>query len=128
MQYVGLLRVLRHTIHFSLQLLSTNWALRVILQRLRVAQIVSHFLFKLGLCHYRIERRLGIGALLWPDAMTPVNVLDCSLIGHALCEAERSLESLCGRLAMQRSEFARCSRRCRSRDQTSNGCAKQDRD
>jgi hypothetical protein len=44
-QYFGLLGVLRHAIHFSLQLLSRDRPLPVILQRLGHAQIIFDFLF-----------------------------------------------------------------------------------
>jgi hypothetical protein len=52
------------------------------------------FLFQLRLRHHCIERWLGIGTLFWPDAVTPVNVLDSSLISYALCKRQRSLGNL----------------------------------
>ena len=74
--------------------------MRVIPQRLRVAQVILDFLFQRRLGDRRIERRLGIvifPAAAGPDPVTPVNVLDSSLLGHALFKAERSLESIPGR-------------------------------
>ena len=68
-------------------------ALPLIFQLLRVAQVVFDFLFKLGLRHHRIKRRLVIGALLWPDAMPPLNVLDSSLICYTLCKCQCSLRT-----------------------------------
>ena len=47
--------------------------LPLIFELLRVAQIVFDFRFQLRLRHHRIERRLAIGALFRPDAVTPVN-------------------------------------------------------
>jgi hypothetical protein len=90
-QYLGQLRVLGHAIHFSLQILSGNWPLPVILQCLGTAQIVFDFLFKLRLRHHCIERWLRIGALLWPDLVTPVNSFNRSLISYSLCERECSV-------------------------------------
>jgi hypothetical protein len=78
--------VLRHAIHFSLQLLTGDRLLPVILQRLRLAEVVCDFLFPLRPRHHRIERWLGIGTLFRPDPMTPVDVLDRSLIRDALLE------------------------------------------
>jgi hypothetical protein len=62
--------------------------LPVILQCLRFAQIAFYFLFQLRFRHHRIERWLGIGALFGPDAVTPVNILDGSLIFHTLCKGQ----------------------------------------
>ena len=47
-QHRGLLRVFCHAIHFSLQLLGGDRPLPVILQRLRVAQIVFYLLLDLA--------------------------------------------------------------------------------
>jgi hypothetical protein len=90
-QHLGLFGVLRHAIHFGLQFLSSNLLVPVILQRLRLAQIICDLLFQLRLRHHLIERRLGVRTLLWPDAVTPVNVFDRSLISYALCKPERSV-------------------------------------
>jgi hypothetical protein len=75
---------LRHAIHFNLQLLSGDRPLPVILQRLRLAQIICDLFFELRLRHHSIQRWLGIGSLFGPDAMTPVNVFNRSLISYAL--------------------------------------------
>jgi hypothetical protein len=80
--------MLCHAIHFSLQLLRTDWPLPVILQHLGFAQIVMDFPFNLRLRHHRIERWLGIRALLGPDPVTPINVLNRSLVSYALGECE----------------------------------------
>jgi hypothetical protein len=53
------------------ELLGGNRLLPIILQRLRIAQIVCDFLFQLSRGHHCIQRRLGIGALFRPDPMTP---------------------------------------------------------
>src|SRR5438132_7605467 len=82
--YVGLFRVLSHAIHLSLQLLSGNRPLPVILQRLRVAQIISQFRFQLRLTYHRIEWWLGIRTFLWPEPVPPVHFLDSSLVGPVL--------------------------------------------
>jgi hypothetical protein len=95
-QDLGLFGVLGHSIHLSLQLLSSDRALPVILQGLGIVQIIRHFLFQLCLRHHRIERRLGILSLLWPDSVTPVHFFDRSLIRHTLFERERSFGSFRG--------------------------------
>ena len=82
-QHLGLVGVLCHAIHFSLQLLGSDWPMPVVLQRLRVAQIICDFLFELRLRHHCIERWLGIRAVFRPDAVIPVNLLDRSLISYA---------------------------------------------
>jgi hypothetical protein len=82
--------VLSHAIHFSLQLLSGNGPLPVILQRLRLTQIISDFVFQLRLRHHRIERWLAIRAIFWPDPVTPVNFFNRSLICDALLKRECS--------------------------------------
>ncbi len=79
---------MRHAIHLSLQLLGRNRPLPVILQRLRVAQIILDFAFDLRLRHHGVERWLGIGPLFRPDSMTPVNVLNRSLISYAFCKRQ----------------------------------------
>jgi hypothetical protein len=83
--------VVRHAIHFHLQLLCGDRALPVIFERLRLAQIVFDFLFELRLRDHRIQRWLGIGALFWPDPMTPVNVFNRALVSDPVREAEGSL-------------------------------------
>ena len=72
--------MLCHAIHLGLQLVSRNRALPVIFQCLRLAQVIFDFLFQLRLRHYCVERRLGIGPLLWPYTVAPVHVFDSSLI------------------------------------------------
>ena len=82
---------MRHAIHLSLQLLGRNRPLPVILQRLRVAQIVFYLLLDLRLRHHGIERWLGIGSLpavAGPDAVSPVNFFNRSLISYALCKSQ----------------------------------------
>jgi hypothetical protein len=86
--------VLRHAIHFHLQLLCGDRALPVIFERLRLAQIICDFLFELRLRDHRIQRRLGIRvlpAIAGPDTVTPVNVLDRSLISDAFRERQSPL-------------------------------------
>jgi hypothetical protein len=87
-QHFWLLCVLCHAIHFGLQLLKSNRPLPVFFQHLRVAQIIFDLLFQLRLRHHGIERWLGIVAFFWPNAMTPVNLLNGSLINDALCKRE----------------------------------------
>src|SRR5215831_8700357 len=65
-----------------------------ILEHLRTAQITPDLVFQLCLRDHRIERWLAAGILVWPDSMTPVNVLDSSLICHPFCKRERSLRIL----------------------------------
>jgi hypothetical protein len=86
--------VLRHAIHFNLQLLSCQRPVPVILERLRIAQIICDFLLQLRLRHHRIERWLGIGAIFWPDAVTPINFFNRSLISYTLYKRQRSFRNL----------------------------------
>jgi len=46
----------------------------------------SDFLSQLRRSHQLGERRLGIGALFGPDAVTPVNFFNCSLISDTISE------------------------------------------
>ena len=85
--------MLRHAIQLTLQLLGSDWPLRVILQRLRVAQIVFNFLFELCLRYHLVQRWLGAGVSVWPDPVTPVNVFNSSLMRYALCKREGPLRS-----------------------------------
>jgi hypothetical protein len=83
-QNLGLRRVLRHALHFCLQLLGANWLVPVVRQRFGVPKIVQDLLFKLRSRHHFVERRLGVGALSWPDSVAPVNFFDRSLIGDTI--------------------------------------------
>src|SRR2546421_2104456 len=103
----------------------------VISQRLRVAQVILDFFFQSRRENKGIEQRLRMGiapAVAGPDPMMPVNILDSSLIEHALCEAERSLGMVGRRFTVQGSSFTPCGTRCPSYDQAANGPAKHDGD
>jgi hypothetical protein len=118
--------VLRHAIHFGLQLLYSDRALPVIFEHLRLAQIIFDFLFELRLRHHRIQRRLGIRvlpAIAGPDPVTPVNVLDRSLIGHTLCKGQRSLGPVRRRFGTEEAEFTRRGGECSGYDRTRRGYA-----
>jgi hypothetical protein len=93
-QHLGLVGVLCHAIHFSLQLLGSDWPMPVSLQRLRVAQVILDFAFDLRLRHHGVERWFGIRALFRPDAMTPVNSLNRPLICYTLWKGQRSFRNL----------------------------------
>src|ERR1700730_8779088 len=71
--------------------------------------MVLYFLFNLSRGHHSLEGRLGISAFLRPDAMTPVNFLNCPLIIHALFKRQRSVENLRRRFLAEESE-QRCAR------------------
>src|SRR5262245_12583828 len=92
-QYSGLIGVSGDALHLGLELVRCDWPLPVILQRLRVAQIIFDLLLDLRPRHHLIQRCLGAGILFWPDAMPPIDFLDCSLISDAICERERSVLS-----------------------------------
>ena len=68
----------------------------MILQRLRIAQIICDLLFNLRLRHHRIQRWLGTAVGVWPDSMTPVNVFDCSLVRDTLNEGQGSVRAEAG--------------------------------
>jgi hypothetical protein len=89
-------------------LLGSDGLLPVIFERRRAAQVVFDFLFQLGLRHHLIERRLRIKILSRPDAVTPVNFFNTSLIGCTLCKAKRSLVKFCP--GLQREESQQCPR------------------
>ncbi|PYJ66664.1 MAG: hypothetical protein DME78_04100 [Verrucomicrobia bacterium] len=125
MQDLGLFGVLCHSIHLSLQLLSSDRALPVILQGLGIVQIIRHFLFQLCLRHHRIERWLGIRALpaiAGPDTVTPVHVFDCALIRHTFFEGKSRSRGIRRRLGMEE----RQSRSNRDQNETSCRCAKEE--
>ena len=91
---------------------SGKWPLPVILQRLRVAQIVFYFLFKLRPRNHFIERRLCVRPLLWPYPMTPVNSLDGPLIRHTLLKCQPSIGMLRRIFRMEESQHgSSCYRR-----------------
>src|SRR5438105_11928113 len=67
----------------------------VIPENLTIVQIVSNLLFNLCRRQDSIEPRLGIAALLRPDAMSPVHILDGTLISDAIGESKCSVLGLC---------------------------------
>ena len=77
-------------LHLGLQLVGSDRPLPVILQRLRVAQIIFHLSLDLRLRHYLVQRRLGAGVRRWPDAMPPIDFLDRPLVSDAVREHQRS--------------------------------------
>jgi hypothetical protein len=112
--------VLRHAIHLSLQLVSGDWLLPVIFERLRLEQIIFDLLFELRLRDHRVQRWLGIRVLpaaAGPEPVTPVNVLDRSLIGYALYKRQRSFRNLRWRFG------AEDSKQCAAQDRTGGGYA-----
>jgi len=104
LQDIRLLGVTGHPLHLGLELVASNRPLPVILQHLRVAQIVFHFLFKLHLRHHRLQRWLGAGVGVWPDPVAPVNVFNRPLIRYALCKRQCSWGELRCRLGTKKSE------------------------
>jgi hypothetical protein len=88
-QDLRLLGMLRHAIHLGLELLRGDRPLPPILQRFRIAQITFDLLFDLRLRHHCIERWLRIVALLWPDAVTPVNFFDRALVSNSISKCQR---------------------------------------
>src|SRR5262245_50490308 len=101
MQHLGLLGVLRHTLHLSLQLICSDW-MSVMLQCERIAQIGCDLVFQLRLRHHSIERWFWIRILLWPDTVSPVDILNSCLIGHTLCERQCSRKRAGGCLYVAR--------------------------
>jgi hypothetical protein len=92
-QHTGLFGVTGDSLHFGLQLVRSDRPLPVILQRLRVAQIIFDLFLDLRLRHHLIQWRLGAGIRFRPDAMPPVNFLDRPLICDAICKRQRSVPS-----------------------------------
>src|SRR5215471_14959950 len=86
--------MLCHTIDLGLQILSSKGPLPVIFQRQALAQILFDFVFQLRLTHHCIQGWLGIAALLWPNAMTPVNFFNRTLVGYTFSKRECSWRSL----------------------------------
>ncbi len=94
-------------LHLGLQLLRSDRPLRVNSQRLRVAEIIFHLLFNLRGGHHLIEQRLGLRILFWPNAMTPVNFLNRSLISYSIGERKSrawEMGSLRRRFSMEESQ------------------------
>jgi hypothetical protein len=116
-----------HALHLGLQLVSSNGPLPVIVHRLRVAQIIFHFLFQLRLRHNRFQRWLATTALVWPGAMTPVNVFDRCLICNAFCEAQ-ALVPVCiraeGGVTLQRKNLGTLLRQMNRRAEGDNDAGK----
>jgi hypothetical protein len=81
--------------------------------------------------HHRVHRRLGIGAFFWPDPVTPINVLNRSLICHALRERQRSMGGLRRRVGVyerqQRSAQHRRGRSSADKDCDENSRIKESR-
>src|SRR6266436_8838405 len=73
-------------VHLGLQLVKSDRPLPVIFERLRVAEIILYLLFNLLGRHHLIEWRLRLRILFCPNAMTPVNFLNCSLISYSIGE------------------------------------------
>src|SRR5439155_12185572 len=87
-QHFGLFGVTGHALHLGLQLLGSDRLLPPLFEQLRIAQVILDLFLDCCLRHHRIERRLWIRTLSWPDAVTPVNVFDCPLIRDAIREAQ----------------------------------------
>src|SRR6266403_4367554 len=94
-QHSGLLRVIGNALHLGLELIGSDPPLPVILQRLRVEQIMFDLFLDLRLRHHIIQWRFWIGVYFWPDAMSPVNFFDRSLINDTLCKCKRSPFTFC---------------------------------
>src|SRR5438876_8320693 len=90
-QHSRLFGVTGHPLHLSLELVRCDRPLPVILQRLRVAQIIFDLFLDLRLRHHLVQRRLGTGVRFWPDAMLPVHIFDGALISDPIREGEGSL-------------------------------------
>ena len=88
-QRVRLPGIASNTIHLCLKLLRRNRPLPVKLQRSRVTQVIADLSFDLCLRHHLLQRRLGALVYLRPNAMTPVNFLNSSLIRHTIFKCER---------------------------------------
>src|SRR6266481_2731506 len=79
------------------------------------------FSFELRLRHHRVERRLGIGTLLWPNPVAPINLFNGSLISYALRNCETPSRNFYMRVGLDKSQKrAAYDRTCRS-------CANDDR-
>ena len=87
-QHFGLFGVTGHALHLGSQLFTGEWLSPVILERLRIEEIVFDLLLYLCCWHDRVERRFGIGWFSWPDAMTPINFFDGPLIRNAIGEGK----------------------------------------
>jgi hypothetical protein len=96
--------MLRHAIDFSLQLLGSDWLVPIILQRLRISQVICDFPFELRQGHYCVERWLKVRTLCGPDTVVPVNLLNRSLISYALCKRKHSLRAFRWCFGMEESQ------------------------
>ena len=87
-QHLGLLGVLRHALHLSLQLLSTKRLLPIILQCFRVAQIVFNFFSSSAGGIASSNEGFWIGALFRPNPVAPVLFLNRSLINDTISQSQ----------------------------------------
>src|SRR5205807_3155184 len=92
-------RVTGHSLHLSLKFARSDWPPPSLCDKLRFAQIIFDLLFELRLRHDGAERRFGLRIFLRPDAMTPIDFFNRSLISDAISESQRCalLRRLCGR-------------------------------
>src|SRR5436853_304624 len=84
MQHFGLFGVLGHALHLGLHLFGGERLAPIILEGLRIEQIVFNLLFYFCCWHDRAECRFGVGSLSRPGAMAPINFFDGPLISDAI--------------------------------------------
>jgi len=86
-----------HSVHLGLKLARCDWRPALRCYQLRFAQIIFDFLFELRLRHDGVDGRFGLWIVFRPDAVTPINFLNGSLIGYALRKCQSSSGKLCKR-------------------------------
>jgi hypothetical protein len=77
-----------HALHFSLEFAGRDWRLPLICDQLRFSEIIFDLPFQLRFRHNRREWWFLLWIVFRPDAVTPVNFLNRSLIRYALCECQ----------------------------------------
>jgi hypothetical protein len=80
-----------HALHFSLEFAGRDWRLPLICDQLRFSEIIFDLSFQLRFRHNRREWWFLLWIVFRPDAVTPVNFLNRSLIRYALCKRQSAL-------------------------------------
>src|SRR4029077_5034184 len=73
-----------HALHFSLEFAGRDWRLPLICDQLRFSEIIFDLSFQLPFRHNRREWWFLLWIVFRPDAVTPVNVFNRSLISYSI--------------------------------------------
>jgi hypothetical protein len=82
--------VLRDPIHLVLQLPRLDRLLPVLLQQLRVDEVILDFLFEFRCRHDFVERGFRSRIFFRPNPMLPINLFNCTLSRDSIRKAQTS--------------------------------------